>query len=279
MPKVSVLVPLYNTDHQQLREMIDSVLAQTFKDFELILLNDSPENQSLRQIVESYTDPRIRYEENPKNIGISPSRNRLIDLACGEYLAIHDHDDISFPYRFAKQVEYLDANPWVGVVSGGQVTIPSSGKDQTYPEDNLEIKRAMMVGCALLHPAAMIRKSVLTDNHIRYEAAYTPAEDYMLWVRLMGVTMFHNLKDPLIQYRNSVSNTSHQRVEQMKDADLRIKSAVQNLYPTFGIKNSHKKWVTLFEILPLLKIKENKKGIKIQLFGLIPIVSIKNKYL
>mgnify|MGYP002268704820 CR=1 FL=1 len=158
----------------------------------------------------------------------------------------------------------------------------SSGKDQTYPEGNLEIKRAMMVGCALLHPAAMIRKSVLTDNNIRYEAAYTPAEDYMLWVRLLGVTMFHNLKDPLIQYRNSVSNTSHQRVEQMKDADLRIKSIAQTLYPTFYIKNSSKKWITICGILPLLKIKYNGQSLNVKLFGIIPVISInffKNYYM
>ena len=86
--------------------MVDSVLAQTFTDFELLLLNDSPEDASLREMVALYDDPRIRFEENEKNLGISAARNRLIDMARGEYLAILDHDDIAFPDRLEKAVSY-----------------------------------------------------------------------------------------------------------------------------------------------------------------------------
>jgi glycosyltransferase involved in cell wall biosynthesis len=83
VPRVSVLTPIYNTKPEHLRAAIDSILAQTFTDFEFLILNDSPENTEIRDIVKSYDDPRIVYMENPHNMGISASRNRLIDVAGG----------------------------------------------------------------------------------------------------------------------------------------------------------------------------------------------------
>lgn len=109
--KVSVLVPLYKTQESHLRAAIDSILNQTFGDFELLLLDDSPAGEDLAGIVHSYQDSRIRYVRNEINLGISASRNKLFDLAQGEYLAIMDHDDISLPQRLEKQVAYLDAPP------------------------------------------------------------------------------------------------------------------------------------------------------------------------
>ena len=107
MPKVSVLTPLYNTNPSFLKEMIESILNQTFKDFEFLLLNDSPENKELKKIVESYNDRRIIYLENEKNLGISKSRNKLLELAKGEYIAIFDHDDISLPERLENRWIFL----------------------------------------------------------------------------------------------------------------------------------------------------------------------------
>ena len=104
MPRVSVLLPVYNTRPEHLREAIDSILAQTFADFELLILNDCSTNADVEEVVKSYTDPRIVYAVNERNLGISPSRNRLLDMAQGEYLAVMDHDDISLPERFEKQV-------------------------------------------------------------------------------------------------------------------------------------------------------------------------------
>ncbi|MDO4423824.1 MAG: glycosyltransferase family A protein, partial [Pseudomonadota bacterium] len=97
-------------NHAHLRACIESILNQTYADFEFIILNDSPENTELGQIVKSYNDARIKYVCNDKNIGISASRNKLIDLARGKYLAIFDHDDISHPSRLERQVRFLDEN-------------------------------------------------------------------------------------------------------------------------------------------------------------------------
>ena len=115
MPKVSVLMPLYKTNECFLREAIESILNQTFTDFEFLILDDCPED-SRERIVQSYKDKRIKYSKNEHNLGITPTRNKLIDMAKGEYLAIFDHDDISLPTRLEKEVKYLDENPDVGVV-------------------------------------------------------------------------------------------------------------------------------------------------------------------
>ena len=117
-PRVSVLTPVYNTNIEHLHQCIDSILNQTFTDFEFIILNDSPENTELESEILSYSDKRIKYYKNDKNIGISESRNRLLQLARGEYIAIFDHDDISIPDRLACQVEFLDTHPNIGVIGG-----------------------------------------------------------------------------------------------------------------------------------------------------------------
>ena len=115
-PKVSVLMPVYNTKEAYLRTAIESILKQTFTDFEFLIMNDNSTDKNVEKVILSYKDPRISYSKNNKNLGISGARNKLVDMAHGEYLAIMDHDDESLPERFQKQVDFLDAHPDVGVV-------------------------------------------------------------------------------------------------------------------------------------------------------------------
>jgi glycosyltransferase involved in cell wall biosynthesis len=140
IPKVSVLTPIYNTNPEHLREMIESILNQTFTDFEFLILNDSPENIELDKIVKSYKDERIKYFKNEKNLGITPSRNKLLKMARGEYVAIFDHDDISVPDRLAQEVEYLDTNPHISVVSGWLQYFGDRNDTLKNPEHDLKIR-------------------------------------------------------------------------------------------------------------------------------------------
>lgn len=274
MPKVSVLVPLYNTDENHLKEMIESVLNQTFSDFELLLLNDSPENESIRRIVKSYTDKRIVYSDNPKNLGISACRNKLIEMAKGEYLAIFDHDDVCMPKRLELQVAYMDQHPEVGVCGGMALEIPKN-RIYKYPETNEKIKQALMGECSVLHPASMLRKTVLIENNIRYEAAYSPAEDYMLWIRLMAVTMFHNIQQPLIKYRKHENNTSHRQQEKQLDKGLLVQSIAYRDYPNLLPNNRKRFWIYLFDVVPILKVKRQGARTTYWLFGLLPLWACK----
>ena len=165
MPRISVLMPVYNTRPEQLREAMDSILAQSFQDFEFLILNDCSPNTDVEELVKSYADPRIVYAVNERNLGISGSRNRLIDMAKGEYLAVMDHDDISLPERFARQVAFLDAHPDVGIVGTFTREI-GKGKLHQPPTDDVSIKKMLMVHCDLSHPSCMLRSSVLKKHEL-----------------------------------------------------------------------------------------------------------------
>ena len=115
--KVSVLMPVYNTDEKYLRESIKSILEQTFTDFELLICDDGSAS-SPRETAESFSDPRIKFLQNERNLGVSATRNRLMATAVGEYIAWQDADDISMPDRLGRQVLFLDENPDFSGVSG-----------------------------------------------------------------------------------------------------------------------------------------------------------------
>ena len=274
--KVSVLTPIYKTDERFLREAIESVLKQTFTDFEFLLLDDCPEDDR-EKVVRSYDDSRIVYLRNDRNLGITASRNKLIDLAKGEYLAVFDHDDICRPERFAKEIAYLDAHPECGVVSGW--TKPPCGGVNEYPEDDHGIKLAMMAGISMWHPASMIRKSALGD--IRYETDFTPVEDYMLWMKLAPHTVFHNLQEVMIDYRWHESNTSVVRKRELDAQDLRCKAGAKvnlpELYAEFELCRETVRRVRLFGI-PLLKIVSGQRETEIRLFDRIPFLRICRRF-
>ena len=275
-PKVSVLTPIYKTKPGHLRECIESILNQTFTDFEFLILNDSPENTELDKIVESYKDDRIKYYKNEKNMGISASRNKLLDMSRGEYIAIFDHDDISMPDRLEREVDFLDKNPGVGVVSG--VIQLFGEKDEVWkqPEYDMDIKIAMTENCFVAHTASMLRRNVLVENNIRYEGYYTPAEDYRLFTRLMEYTHFYNLQNVLVKYRWFNENTSCAQRARMLRMHDEIQLEFINKFPEYRrmwwrkSKGTRLK-IMLFEFIPLIKIKRQR----VYLFGIIPLLKIK----
>ncbi len=276
MPRVSVLTPIYNTNPQHLRECIDSILNQTFTDFEFLILNDSPQNTEIENIVKSYTDTRIKYYKNDKNLGISASRNKLLSLAQGEYLAIFDHDDISVPNRLEQQVKFLDEHPHIGVVSGNMQYFGNNNDLLSLPESDTEIKMALTEDCSIAHTAAMIRKRVLTDNNIEYEEFFSPAEDYRLWTRLMAVTNFHNIQTVLVKYRWDANNTTIKQKKQMARTHDAIQIETCNKFPAYRsayIRNMCNYSIfrlRLFGFIPLIKIKRNT----VYLFEVIPLFKL-----
>lgn len=278
MPRVSVLMPIWNTQENHLREAVESILNQSFKDFEFLILNDSPDNTKLGDIVASYADERIRYTVNEKNMGITPSRNKLLKMAQGEYIAIFDHDDISEPNRLERQVAYLDAHPDVGVLGTGIQEFPS-GSEVHYPENDAEIRMGLMWGCVVAHSAAMVRRGVLNQHGICYEEEFSPSEDYALWCRLIPYTKFHNLPEVLFRYRFHPNNTSKSQAGKMERATYAIRSfvAAENpaLYNEYLMRAEHTTRVRLFGFIPFLKMV--RKGIRtwVYLFEVIPLYTSK----
>ena len=278
MPRVSVLMPVYNTKPEHLREAMDSILSQTFTDFEFLILNDSSPNADVEETVKSYDDPRIVYARNERNLGISGARNRLLDMAQGEYLAVMDHDDISLPERFEKQVAFLDAHPSVGVVRC-QIWNCVSHRDRRLPIKNVDIKKNMMFSCAFCHPAIMMRASVLKAHELCYEEFFSPAEDYALFCRLVKHTDFANLPEVLFHYRDWEGNTSHKQDAAMASATLGIEYFVRKENPEiWAMAQYHMKTSEHIKILgiPFFLITRTHRFEEWKLFDVIPI--FKRKY-
>ena len=251
MPKVSVLMPVYRTNEQYLKETIDSILSQTFTNFELLILDDCPEDNR-EDMIKSYTDERILYFKNESNNGISFSRNKLTTLAQGNYLAVVDHDDIALPTRFEEQVRVLDTHPEIGIVGSWVERFPNI-KVVKYPESNQDIEQYLMQGCAVPHTGAMIRASILPDNP--YEEKFSPAEDYRLWCKLIGKTQFYNIQKVLMKYRIHDNNTTKTQSDKMSAATKAIHEFVRKSHPNI--------WQTVCEQAPHI--------IRLKLFGLIPL--------
>jgi len=277
MPRVSVLMPVYNSHHDYLREAIDSVLSQTFTDFEFLILNDGSSDPKVEEIIQSFSDPRIQYTAHQNNMGISCARNHLLDMAQGEFLAIMDHDDVSLPERFHRQVTFLDAHPEVGIV-GTFVSNMASGKTRLCPTDDIHIKKMLMIHCNLCHPSCMIRRSVLYENHIRYEEMFSPAEDYALFARLLSLTNFAILPETLLYYRDWKGNSSHKQAKKMEAAAQGVHKFMRRDNPElWAMAQNHLQRDLRIRLLgiPLFRIQRTRRETRFLLFGIIPLFDIK----
>ena len=293
MPKISVVMPVFNTKEDYLRKNIESVLNQSFSDFEYLILDDASKPY-IEEIIKSYSDNRIKYFKNEHNLGISESRNKLLSLATGEYLAIVDHDDVSLPERFAKQVAVLDANESIGVVSSHFVKINKHGKHSSSwrsffskkrnnynAVSSHNIKLNLFSSCVVAHPAAMIRKKVLQDNNISYEKEFFPAEDYALWCRLIPHTEFYIIPEALLHYRRHSANTFKKNYKLGQSASFKIRSFVSKdnpaIFQEYSIRSYKTYVIKIFGLLPLFKVELRDDFVKIYLFELILLLKLKIK--
>lgn len=218
-PKVTVLMPVYNGE-KYLREAIDSILDQTFTNFEFIIIDDGSLDNSV-EIIKSYQDPRIRLIKNEHNQGLVYSLNLGLSLAQGKYVARMDCDDISLPERLQKQIEFLDKNAEIAVV-GTWVKIfnEKKGNQTTWqcPIDSLSIKWNLLFHNPIPHSSVMFRKDIILSNH-GYSQEMLDVEDYDLWRRLASKVLLANLPSVLLFYRQHDSNIgSINRKNQLKNA-------------------------------------------------------------
>lgn len=213
MPVISVLLPIYNTDPAHLRDAIDSVLGQSFADFELIIVDDYPHDSAAASLVASYTDARIRFVRHSQNMGISATRNEMLDMAQGEFIAVMDHDDLCLPERFARQIAVMRANPEIGVCGTAYKRFGRAFKGQTiiYPQDDADIRAGLFFKNLIHHPSAMIRKSVLDAHNIRYDTRLVSVNDRRLYRDISEHAQLHNLPDVLCLYRLHAQMTSRTR--------------------------------------------------------------------
>ena len=278
MPKVSVLMPVYNTRPEHLREAMNSILSQSFTDMEFLILNDGSSDVRVEDVVCSYGDPRIRYSRSEHNLGISGARNRLLDMAEGEYLAVMDHDDVSLPGRLEKEVTFLDEHPEVGLV-GCQRANMKGDHISCFPLDDLALRKSLMLHCGdICHPSCMIRRAVLEEHGIRYEEAFSPAEDHALFCRMLPHTKFANLPEVLFLYRSWEGNTSHRQAMNMEAAKYGVVEFVRRENPElWAMTQSHLWRIYRYRLLglPVLSKMVSRRETRWLLFNAIPVWRVK----
>lgn len=239
---VGVLMAVYNEPEYVLRQSIESILQQTFKDFVFIIIGDNPQNIVLNSIVNEYVekDDRLKYHINEKNIGLTKSLNVGLKLCRGmKYIARMDADDIAFPKRLEKQVEFLEKNPSADVLNTAIVKFKNddlaTGSIMTVPANNEKIVEMLLYSNPLFHPTIMIRRSFIDKNNIIYNETFRRSQDYALWLELASHgAVFASLQEPLLYYRASANQISiKHRDEQKQDAEAiffyYIKRAIHDL--------------------------------------------------
>ena len=211
-PTVSVVMSVYN-GRKFLREAIESILIQTYKDFEFIIIDDFSSDGTPR-IIESYDDPRIVYIRNEKNLGLTTNLNKGLILARGQYIARQDDDDVSASHRLEQQVNFLEQHPDVVLVGCHYYLIDQNGKlfSTCYaPMGDEAIKEFLKEANAFCHGAVIFRNTIVQKvGGYRQEAKYT--EDYDLWLRLSEHYKLANIDVPLYSLRRATSSISTENI-------------------------------------------------------------------
>jgi glycosyltransferase involved in cell wall biosynthesis len=202
---------VYN-DEEYLREAIESILGQTFKDFEFLIIDDGSTDSSA-DIIRSYSDPRISFIQNERNIGLTRSLNKGLKLARGKYIARQDADDISLPERLEKQVRFLDEHRRVGLLSGSHTDINTNGEEIRFckpPTDNDVIKQQLFRLSCFCHTSSMFRKKCI-ERVGPYREECGCSEDYDLWLRIAEEFDVANIEQLLCKVRIVAGSISASR--------------------------------------------------------------------
>jgi glycosyltransferase involved in cell wall biosynthesis len=212
-------MPVYNSE-RYVAEAVESILAQTFPDFEFLIVDDGSTDASLA-ILQKYAarEPRIRLISRP-NTGYVVALNEMLELARGEFVARMDSDDVCLPDRFERQVAFLRANPGVLAVGGAVILIDQDGAELItipFPGHDHEIQELALSGSTpLSHPAAMVRREAL-DAVGGYRKELVPAEDLDLWLRLGERGRLANLSQVVLRYREHEASVSSQNQQRQLD--------------------------------------------------------------
>ncbi len=218
-PMISVVMPVYNGE-KYLREAIESILNQTYTDFEFIILNDGSTDRT-EEIIFSYDDSRIVYVKNSENLQIVKTLNKGIALAKGKYIARMDADDISLPERFEKQLKFMDGNPDIDICGSYIKMFGERNGIWKMPLIHDEIAVELLFGPSFAHPTIMGKRSFFSKFH--YIEDYDRTEDYALWTESSKESKFANLSDILLLYRvHEVQISSHfKNIQQMQSIQIK----------------------------------------------------------
>lgn len=223
-PKVSVLMSVYSGE-KYLREAIDSILNQTFTDFEFLIINDGSTDRTA-EILQSYDDPRIKIINNEKNMGLTKSLNKGLRMASGKYIARMDADDVSLSQRLEKEVNFLNQKKNIGLVGTYYLLINEKGSVLYAVKlltDERELKEKLLIGNQFGHGSVMFRRECIEKVGL-YREEFKSSQDYDLWLRISEVYGVANIPEPLYKWRFTVKSISV------------AKKAQQDKYALFAIE-------------------------------------------
>lgn len=258
IPTVSVILSVRNGE-PYLKQAIDSILAQSFRDFELIVVDNHSTDDS-PHIVESYDDERIILTRPQEPLHLAQALNHAASMARGEYVARMDADDVSHPARFEKQIQYMREHPSVGILGSQIRPIDGDGKLITKgsyrkPEAHEDICWSLFFGCPLWHPTVMLRKAVIDELGwygslaIEGREQYS-TEDYDLWCRAIAHTQMHNLPEILLDYRIHADNHSLGKSRLKEHLRNSVLVLTQYIKTTFAMDVSHATSAVLLGLKP-----------------------------
>jgi glycosyltransferase involved in cell wall biosynthesis len=253
-PRVSVLIPAYNAE-RFLAEAVESVLAQSHEDLELLIADDGSKDRTL-ELARDFArrDARVRVLENRENLGTVRTRNRLLDEADPKsaFFALLDADDVCLPERFAQQLDFLSAQPEHALVGGNLILIDEAGREigrRDYPRSFEDIARVMTRRNPIAQPAAMLRRAAI-EAVGRYDARYPQCQDYDLWMRIARRFKIANLSEYVLRYRISSTQVKSRALK----ASLRYTLQIQREYmfePRFFRPENLAYWVAQHGLLAL----------------------------
>lgn len=225
-PLISVLLPVYNAE-RFLADAIESILNQSFRNFELIIIDDGSSDNSPK-IIKQFSDERM-IVITQENQGLAASLNKGLEIARGKYIARQDNDDISLPERFEKQVAFLEKNESYALLGTAAIIVDENnqegGRFHQHPETSPELKYFLLFDNPFVHSSVMFRRSVLSKTGPYYKGTQF-FEDYHLWSSIAQVANISNLPQALLRYREVSGGMSKTTV----DYRLRVKNqAFENL--------------------------------------------------
>jgi len=224
-PLISVVMPAYNA-HKYIKSAIESILGQTLKRFELIIVNDCSTDETL-PIIRSYSkkDSRIKIINNNKRLDIALSLNKGVGIASSNIIARMDADDIAFPNRLELQYKLINSSRNIGVV-GANIEIMDEVENviatRSYPTSSNKLKSCLFRYSPFAHPVVFFRKNMF-EKVGGYDPKYSPTEDLDLWFRLGSKSEFRSINETLLKYRLSVKSSSHSIIRDLELLVFRIR--------------------------------------------------------
>ena len=223
---ISIIFPVHNGE-EYLAEAIESVISQTDKNWELLLLDDGSTDNSvelLQSLIKQSADSRVVLHQNPANLGLPATLNIGISHARGKFICRFDADDIMLSKRLEIQRKFLDNNPHIGIVGSAAIAIDSCGETLrriTMPATHSEIvcKEFSGLASAFIHPSIMVRRNLFTEFNFRYDESFKTSQDKKLWFEMLQHTQGANISEPLIKYRKHPDSASiAKRSQQQQNA-------------------------------------------------------------